>query len=115
MFRAANIHIISIARKKSHTNFVCNTQHDFVGVKLYIRKPVVEKYYPALLARQKEINQALGCEPQWDANPTAQDKTIALFHKTDLSDPQNVEDALDWMVSQTLIFYRVFSKEVERL
>lgn len=76
---------------------------------------MVEKYYPALVARQKEINQALGCESQWDANPTAQDKTIALFHKTDLSDPQNVEDALDWMVSQTLIFYRVFSKEVERL
>ncbi len=94
---------------------VCNTQQDFVGVKLYIRKPVVEKYYPALVARQKEINQALGCEPQWDANPTAEDKTIALFHKTDLSDPQKVEEALDWMVGQTLIFYRVFSKEVKGL
>lgn len=94
---------------------VCNTQQDFVGVKLYIRKPVVEKYYPALVARQKEINQALGCEPQWDANPTAEDKTIALFHKTDLSDPQQVEEALDWMVGQTLVFYRVFSKEVKGL
>lgn len=106
---------VRIGRSGVLLSNVCNTQQDFVGVKLYIRKPVVEKYYPALLARQKEINQALGCEPQWDANPTAQDKTIALFHKTDLSDPQNVEDALDWMVCKTLIFYRVFSKEVERL
>ncbi len=106
---------VRIGRSGVLLSNVCNTQQDFVGVKLYIRKPVVEKYYPALLARQKEINQALGSEPQWDANPTAQDKTIALFHKTDLSDPQNVEEALDWMVSQTLIFYRVFSKEVRGL
>lgn len=106
---------VRIGRSGVLLSNVCNTQQDFVGVKLYIRKPVVEKYYPALLARQKEINQALGSEPQWNANPTAQDKTIALFHKTDLSDPQNVEEALDWMVSQTLIFYRVFSKEVRGL
>ena len=106
---------VRIGRSGILLSNVCNTQQDFVGVKLYIRKPVVEKYYPALVARQKEINEALGSEPEWDANPTAQDKTIALFHKTDLSDPHNVEDALDWMVSQTLIFYRVFSKEVKGL
>lgn len=106
---------VRIGRSGILLSNVCNTQQDFVGVKLYIRKPVVEKYYPALVARQKEINEALGSEPEWDANPTAQDKTIALFHKTDLSDPQNVEEAVDWMVSHTLIFYRVFSKEVKGL
>lgn len=106
---------VRIGRSGILLSNVCNTQQDFVGVKLYIRKPVVEKYYPALVARQKEINEALGSEPEWDANPTAQDKTIALFHKTDLSDPQNVEEALDWMVRQTVVFYEVFSKEVEGL
>ncbi|MBR1790548.1 MAG: DUF4268 domain-containing protein [Bacteroidaceae bacterium] len=106
---------VRIGRSGIRLSNVCNTQQDFVGVKLYIRKPVVEKYYPALVARQKEINEALGSEPEWDANPTAQDKTIALFHKTDLSDPQNVEEALDWMVRQTVVFYEVFSKEVEGL
>ena len=57
----------------------------------------------------------MGCEPEWDANPTAKDKTIALFHKTDLSDLQKKEEALDWLVQQTIVFYNVFSKEVKRI
>ena len=41
------------------------------------------------------------------------DKTIVLFHQTDLTDPQKEEEALDWLVQQTIIFYNVFSKEVK--
>ena len=70
-------------------------------------------YYPALEARRNEINQALGCEPIWDANPTARDKTIALTYNIDLTDSNYVEEALDWLVHQTIIFYNVFSKEVK--
>ena len=106
---------IRIGRQNILLSNVCNTQKDFVGVKLYIRKPVVEKYYPALEARKIEINNALGCEPEWDANPSASDKTIALFHKADLSDPQGMDEAVDWMVNQTLVFYKVFSKEVKAI
>ena len=58
---------------------------------------------------------ALGIEPEWDANPSASDKTIALFHKADLSDPQGIEEAVDWMVCQTLVFYEVFSNEVKEI
>lgn len=104
---------IRIGRQNILLSNVCNTLKDFVGVKLYIRKPVVDKYYPALEARKKEINRALGCDPEWDANPTAEDKTIALFHQTDLTDSQKMEDALDWLVEQTIIFYNVFSMEVK--
>lgn len=47
------------------------------------------------------------------ANPAAKDKTVALFCQFDLTDPAKVEDALDWMVEQTVVFYEVFSKEVK--
>lgn len=104
---------IRIGRQNILLSNVCNTLKDFVGVKLYIRKPVVDKYYPILEARRNEINSALGCEPEWDANPTAKDKTIALFHETNLSDPQKMEEAIEWMVQQTIVFYDVFSKEVK--
>ena len=106
---------IRIGRQNILLSNVCNTLKDFVGVKLYIRKPVVDKYYPALESRKKEINKALGCEPDWNANPFASDKTIALFHHTDLSDPQKMDEAIDWMIRQTLIFYEVFSKEVKAI
>ena len=108
-----NWYDVRIGRSNILLNNVCNTQKNFVGVKLYIRNQAVNMYYPALEARRNEINQALGCEPEWDANPSAKDKTIALFHKTDLSNPQKMEEALDWLVQQTIIFYNVFSKEVK--
>lgn len=108
-----NWYDVRIGRSNILLNNVCNTQKNFVGVKLYIRNQAVDVYYPALEARRNEINLALGIEPVWDANPSAKDKTIALFHKTDLSDPQKMEEALDWLVQQTIIFYNVFSKEVK--
>jgi hypothetical protein len=110
-----NWYDVRIGRSNILLNNVCNTQKNFVGVKLYIRNQVVDIYYPALEARRNDINHALGCEPEWDANPSAKDKTIALFHKTDLSDPEKIEEALNWMVRQTIVFYNVFSKEVKEI
>lgn len=108
-----NWYDVRIGRSNILLSNVCNTQKNFVCVKLYIRNQVVDVYYPALEARRNEINQALGCEPIWDANPTARDKTIALTYNIDLTDSNYVEEALDWLVHQTIIFYNVFSKEVK--
>ena len=110
-----NWYDVRIGRSNILLNNVCNTQKNFVSVRLYIRNQVVEKYYPVLEARRNEINQALGCEPKWDANPTAKDKTIALFLQTDLTDQGKVDEALNWLVEQTVIFYRVFSEEVKSI
>lgn len=110
-----NWYNVRIGRSNILLNNVCNTQKNFVSVRLYIRNQVVEKYYPVLEARRNEINQALGCEPKWDANPTAKDKTIALFLQTDLTDPGKVDEALNWLVEKTVIFYRVFSEEVKNI
>lgn len=110
-----NWYDVRIGRSNILLNLVCNTQKNFVGVKLYIRNQAVDIYYPALVARKEAINKALGCEPEWDANPTAKDKTVAIFHNTNLTDSVKTEEALDWLVEQTLIFHRVFSKEVKEI
>ena len=104
---------VGIGRSHIKLSNTCNTEKHVVGIRLYIRANVVEQYYPALLARKDEINKALGCEPEWDPNPAAKDKTIALTYQTDLSNPEKVEEALDWMVKNTIVFYTVFSKEVK--
>ena len=113
--QAHNWYDVRIGRSNILLNNVCNTQKDFVGVKLYIRNQVADVYFPALMARRSEINQALGSKPLWDSNPSAKDKTVALFHKTDLSEPVKLEEALDWLVEQTIKFYRVFSEEVKTI
>ena len=93
---------------------ICNTQKSVVGVRVYVSGKAVN-IYSALEARKAEINKALGCEPDWNPNPAAKDKTITYLHQTDLADPEKVEEALDWMVEQTLIFHSVFSKEVKSI
>lgn len=93
----------------------CNAQKSIVGVRVYISSKLVDTFLPALLARKAEINKALGCEPEWDPNPNAIDKTIGIQYQTDLSDPSKVEEALDWQVKQTLIFREVFSKEIKMI
>ena len=111
--RQQNWYDVRIGRSNIMLNMLCNTQKNFVGVRLYIRNSVVDKYYPVLKARKDEINSALGCEPIWDCNPSAKDKTIGLNYKTDLTNPEKVEETLEWMVQQTIVFYNVFSKEVK--
>ena len=106
---------VRIGRSDILLSNICNTQKSIVGVRLYIRNKVVDVYYPALEARKVEINKALGCEPDWDPNPSAKDKTITLLHQTDLSNPDKVEEALDWLVKQTIVFHGVFSKEVKNI
>ena len=104
---------VRIGRSNILLSNICSTQKNIVGVRLYIRSNVVDVYYPALEAKKEEINKALGCNPIWDANPDARDKTIAITHDTDLTDPDRMEEALDWLVRQTIIFHSVFSKEVK--
>lgn len=104
---------VRIGRSNILLSNICSTQKNIVGVRLYIRSNVVDMYYPALLAKKEEINKVLGCEPVWDVNPEARDKTIGISYNTDLTDPDRMEEALNWLVQETIVFYNVFSKEVK--
>lgn len=106
---------VTIGRSNIHLSNTCSPQKNTVGVRLYIRSSAVDVYYPALEAKKAEINKALGCEPTWNPNPDARDKTIAISYNADLTDPEKREEALNWLVEQTLIFHRVFSKEVKEI
>ena len=104
---------ISLGRSGIHLSNFINIQKNIVAVRLYIHNQVVEKYLPALEARKDEINSKLGCNPEWVPNPNSIDKSIAIQHETDLSDPEKVEESLNWMVKQTIIFREVFTKEIK--
>lgn len=106
---------VRIGRSNILLSNFCSTQKNMVGVRLYIRSSVVDLYYPVLLAKKEEINKALCCDPIWDANPEAKDKTIGISFDTDLTDADKMEEALDWLVQQTIVFYNVFSKEVKAI
>lgn len=106
---------VTLGRSGVVLSNTCNAQKSIVGVRLYIRNSVAEIIVSALEARKEEINKALGCEPEWFPNTNAMDKTISLQYQTNLSDPEKVEEALDWQVKYTIIFHDVFSKEIKAI
>ena len=106
---------VTLGRSGVVLSNTCNAQKSIVGVRLYIRNSVAEIIVPALEARKEEINKALGCEPEWFPNTNAMDKTISLQYQTNLSDPEKVEEALDWQGKYTIIFHDVFSKEIKAI
>ena len=106
---------VALGRSGINLSNTCNVQKGIVGIRVYISSKVVDTFLPALEARKNVINTALGCEPNWNPNPNASDKTITLQHKTNLSDPLQVEESLDWMVKQTINFWNVFSKEIKSI
>lgn len=106
---------VSLGRAGINLSNICNTQKSIVGVRVYISSKVVDVFYPKLEARKQEINKALGCEPEWNPNPNARDKTITLQCQTDLSDPIKVDESIDWLVKKTIVFRDVFSKEVKSI
>ena len=106
---------VALGRSGINLSNTCNVQKSVVGIRVYISSKVVETYLPALEARKAEINKALGCEPEWNPNPNAKDKTITLSFQTDLSDPEKTEESLEWMVKNTIVFWSVFSKEIKAI
>lgn len=106
---------VALGRSGINLSNTCNVQKSVVGIRVYISSKVVDTYLPALEARKTEINKALGCEPEWNPNPNAKDKTITLSFQTDLSDPEKTEESLEWMVKNTIVFWSVFSKEIKAI
>jgi hypothetical protein len=106
---------VALGRSGINLSNTCNVQKSVVGIRVYISSKVVDTYLPALEARKAEINKALGCEPEWNPNPNAKDKTITLSFQTDLSDPEKTEESLEWMVKNTIVFWSVFSKEIKAI
>ena len=106
---------VALGRSGINLSNTCNVQKSVVGIRVYISSKVVDIYLPALEARKAEINKALGCEPEWNPNPNAKDKTITLSFQTDLSDPEKTEESLEWMVKNTIVFWSVFSKEIKAI
>lgn len=99
---------VALGRSNIHISATCNTWENKVGVRIYIRKQIVDGMLPYLEKHKTEIEKAIGQQLSWNPNPDRQDKIIALHHETDFKRPDKVEDALLWLAEYTLKFRRVF-------
>lgn len=104
---------IALGKSGYHISNICNTQKNIIGVRLYIYGRLTEEVVPYLEKHKEEIEEQLGFQPEWFPNPKAKDKTVMITQKTDLANPEKVEESLKWLVDTTLIFRNVFGKLVK--
>ena len=104
---------ISLGKTYLFLSATCNTSENVVGVKIYIGNKIADKMLPFLENQKEEVERSIGQKLTWNPYPEKQDKMIVLERSTDLSDPREVEEALDWLVEYTLNFREVFSRLIQ--
>lgn len=105
---------VTLGKSNIHISNTCNTDENTVGVRIYIGNKIADTMLPYLESKKNEIETAIGQTLTWNPNPDNRDKVIILLHPTDFNDQQKVEEALDWLVTNTVKFREVFSKIIKQ-
>ncbi len=102
-----------IALGKSGINLsnTFNTENNIIGIRVYISNRVSEEWLPYFEEQKDEIEKNIGSKLEWNPNPENRDKIILLTKAyKDLENKDNWEEAMSWLVKQTINFRNTFSK-----
>jgi hypothetical protein len=106
---------VALGRSGFCLSNIADTYGRRVGVRVYISNKVAPRALPQLLAQKEEIEKELGEHLEWDANPEARDKIIALYHTADIHDRAQLGEQTAWLVSMVAKFRKVFMPRVRDL
>lgn len=90
-----------------------NTEKSQLGLRIYIRGSIANEMLPYLESKKEEIEKELGFGMTWNPTPEKKDKVITLNKYFDMSDAEEYEKGLRWLVEKTKIARRVFAKYVK--
>lgn len=100
---------IALGKSHIHLSATCSTELNQIGLRVYIGNKIAETMLPYLEGKKAEIEKKVGMTLQWNPNPKSIDKTIVAIHKADFSSEKKVNDALEWLVKNAVVFRKVFS------
>lgn len=106
---------ISLGRTGINLSNIVNTYDGKIGVRLYTVKRIVGGAFDQLLARKEEIEEKLGFEPEWNPNPDAQDKIIAVYLDVDLDARDKWPEYIEWMTEKVRRYREVFVPIIKEL
>lgn len=107
---------VSLGRTGIHLSAFVNTSDDRLGLRVYLSNRHNGKLAIKQLIEQKDaIERELGEALEWDPNPSARDKVIVLRRNVNVRDKSKWPEYLDWLVTKTVDFRRVFGPRVKQL
>jgi len=114
--RAQYWYNVALGRSGIHISNIANVSNKKIGVRVYLREKANGVAALEQLRESKdEIEATVGCSLLWDANPSARDKIIAVYHVADISQKDRWPEFCEWMVDMNARFRKAFSERVKRL
>ena len=80
-----------------------------------MKSQVSEAALEQLESDKDQIEKEIGQKLEWNPNPDARDKVIALYLPADLRDEEQWPGYIDWIVDTTKRFRKAFSPRVTNL
>ena len=104
---------ISLGKSGINISDTYNTEKNQIGVRIYISSSVADEMLPYLESKKEEIEKELGFGMTWNPTPEKKDKVITLNKYFDMSDADEYEKSLKWLVEKTKIVHKAFAKYVK--
>lgn len=104
---------VALGKSGVYLSNTFNTDKNEISVRVYIANKQVEAWLPYFEFKKQEIEAQIGNQLDWNPNPENRDKIISLTKHFHLENKENWNDAINWLVKETLKFKEVFSKAIK--
>jgi len=104
---------VALGKSGIHLSNTFNTYENKIGIRVYIGNKEVDEWLPYFESRKEEIESKIGSPLEWNPNPENRDKVIVLTKQYDLTNRANWKEPIEWLVSQTIVFRKIFSKLIK--
>ncbi|MEM8528445.1 MAG: DUF4268 domain-containing protein [Bacteroidota bacterium] len=104
---------IALGKSDVHLSNTFNTDKNEIGVRVYIKSKKADEWLPYFAKRRKEIELKIENKLLWNPNPENRDKVITLTKHFELNNKDSWNEAIQWLVNQTIKFREVFSKIIK--
>jgi hypothetical protein len=99
---------VALGKSGVHLSNIFNTNQKRIGVRVYIQNKEAELWFPYFEENKIKIEQIVGEKLEWNPNSNNKDKIIAINQDFEFEDKSSWNNAVEWLVTKTLIFKQVF-------
>lgn len=108
--KAQTFYDIPLGKSSIVLSNVVFTTTNQIGCRVYMSSKMVDEWLGYFMDHKDEVEQIIGCELEWDKDKKRKDKVIALFKDFKLSNQDEWDEAIAWLVETSERFYNAFTK-----
>lgn len=112
--KAQTFYDIPLGKSSIVLSNVVFTTTNQIGCRVYMSSKMVDEWLGYFMDHKDEVEQTIGCELEWDRNKKSKDKVIALFKDFKLSNQEEWDEAITWLVETSERFYNAFTKLIRK-